>query len=66
VATVVTTHVYKYSPHFTRKSCREVLALVRFGGKVYWRVDFRAATGGKQYDAPASYTTTYRLKTSSR
>jgi hypothetical protein len=40
-------------------------ALVRFGGKVYWWVDYRAAIGGKQYDAPASYTTTYRLKTSS-
>jgi hypothetical protein len=28
-----------YSPHFTRKSLRGVSALVRFGGKVYWRVD---------------------------
>jgi hypothetical protein len=38
---------------------------VRFGGKVYWWVDLRAAIGAKQYDAPGSYTTTYGLKTSS-
>jgi hypothetical protein len=53
-----------YSPHFTRKSLRWG-GLVRFGGKVYWWVDWRAVIGGKQYDAPGSYTTTYRLKTSS-
>jgi hypothetical protein len=29
-------------------------ALVRFGGKVFWRVDYRAAIGRKEYDAPAS------------
>jgi hypothetical protein len=29
----------QYSPHFTRKSLRGVLALVRFGVKVYWWVD---------------------------
>jgi hypothetical protein len=36
-----------------------------FRRKVYWWVDYRAAIGGKQYDAPGSYTATYRLKTSS-
>jgi hypothetical protein len=25
---------------------------------MYWWVDYRAAIGGKQYDAPGSYTTT--------
>jgi hypothetical protein len=38
--------------------CGEVLALVRFGGEMYWWVDYRAAIGGTQYDAPGSYTTT--------
>jgi hypothetical protein len=33
-------------------------ALVRFGGNVYWWVDYRAAIGGNQYDAPGSYTVT--------
>jgi hypothetical protein len=44
--------------------CGGMSALVRFGGKVYCWVDYRAANGGKQYDAPGSYTVTYRLKTS--
>jgi hypothetical protein len=26
----------KYSPHFTRQTLRGVVALVRFGGRVYW------------------------------
>jgi hypothetical protein len=57
-----------YSPHFTRKSLRVGgggSALVRCGRNVYWWVDYRAAIGGKQYDASGSYTVTYRLKTSS-
>jgi hypothetical protein len=45
--------------------CGEVRALVRFVVRVDWWVDYRASIGGKQYDAPGSYTTAYRLKTSS-
>jgi hypothetical protein len=36
-----------------------------FEGKVYWWLDYKAAIGGKQCDAPGSYTATYRLKTPS-
>jgi hypothetical protein len=35
-----------------------VAALVRFRGQSIVWVDYRAAIGGKQYDAPGSYTTT--------
>jgi hypothetical protein len=42
-----------------------VRALMRVGGRVYWWVEYRDAIGGKRYDVPGSYTTTYRLKTSS-
>jgi hypothetical protein len=35
-----------------------MVALVRFLGKVYCWVDKRTVIGGKQYDAPGSYTTT--------
>jgi hypothetical protein len=41
------------------------VVLVLGGGGVYGWVDERAAIGGKQYDAPGSYTAPYRLKTSS-
>jgi hypothetical protein len=34
------------------------------GGNVYCWVDYRAAIGGKQYDASGGYTVTYRLKSS--
>jgi hypothetical protein len=40
--------------------CGEVRALVRFGGRVDWWVEYKAAIGGKQYDAPGSYTATLR------
>jgi hypothetical protein len=54
-----------YSPHFTRKSLRGGVGSVQCGGNVYCLVDYRAAIGGKQYDAPGSYTVTYSVKTSS-
>jgi hypothetical protein len=38
--------------------CGVAAAVMRFGGKVYYQVDSRAAIGGKQYDASGSYTTT--------
>jgi hypothetical protein len=56
-----------YSPPARRKSVSAkggMVALVRCRGNVYYQVDERAAAGRK-YGTPGSYTTTYRLKTSS-
>jgi hypothetical protein len=56
-----------YSPSARGKSVSAkggMVAMVRYRGNVYYQVDERAAVGRK-YDTPETYSTTYRLKTSS-